>query len=107
MFVILFFVLFIGQVSMQLVADNIYLDFLKIYFLDVCFFSKFANIIASVRTGQLNQLHEIHLRTRLVCSEIIYTSFEKVRDIFFQDVQRFMYWKSGKIEEENIKATEK
>ena len=42
---------------MQLVADNIYLDFLKIYiFLDVCFSGKFANIIASVRTG-LNQLH--------------------------------------------------
>ena len=57
MFVILFFVLFIGQLSMQVVADNIYLDFLKIYvFLDVCFSSKFANIIASVRTG-LNQLH--------------------------------------------------
>ena len=30
-FVILFFVLFIGQLSMQLVADNIYLDFLEIY----------------------------------------------------------------------------
>ena len=29
-FVILFFVLFIGQLSMQLVADKIYLDFLKI-----------------------------------------------------------------------------
>ena len=29
-FVILFFVLFIGQLSMQLVADNIYPDFLKI-----------------------------------------------------------------------------
>ena len=56
-FVILFFVLFIGQLSMQLVGDNIYLDFLKIcLFLDVCFSSKFANIIASVRTG-LNQLH--------------------------------------------------
>ena len=57
MFVILFFLLFIGQLSMQLVADNIYLDFLNIYifFLDVCFSSKFANIIASVRTG-LNQL---------------------------------------------------
>ena len=49
---------------MQLVAGNIYLDFLKyiyiyiyIYiYLDVCFSSKFANIIASVRTG-LNQLH--------------------------------------------------
>ena len=56
-FVILFFVLFIGQLSMQLVGDTIYLDFLKIcLFLDVCFSSKFANIIASVRTG-LNQLH--------------------------------------------------
>ena len=42
---------------MQLVGDTIYLDFLKIcLFLDVCFSSKFANIIASVRTG-LNQLH--------------------------------------------------
>ena len=43
---------------MQLVADNIYLNVLKIYiyFLDICFSSKFANIIASVRTG-LNQLH--------------------------------------------------
>ena len=58
MFVILFFVLFNGQLSMQLVADNIYLNVLKIYiyFLDICFSSKFANIIASVRTG-LNQLH--------------------------------------------------
>ena len=57
MFVILFFVLCIGQLSMQLVADNIYLDFLKIYiFLDVHFSSKFANIITSLRTG-LNQLH--------------------------------------------------
>ena len=85
MFVILFFVLFIGQLSVQAVADNIYLDFLKIYmFLDVCFSSKFANIIASVRTG-LNQ------RTRLVCSAIIYISFEKVRDIFLQDFYRFMY----------------
>ena len=57
MFVILFFVSFIGQLSMQLVADNIYLDFLNLYiFLDVCFSSKFANIITSVRTG-LNQLH--------------------------------------------------
>ena len=48
-------------------ADNIYLDFLNIYvyiyiyiyiyiFLDVCFSSKFANVIASVRKG-LNQLH--------------------------------------------------
>ena len=56
-FVILFSVLFIGQLSMQLVGDTIYLDFLKIcLFLDVCFSSKFANIIASVRTG-LNQLH--------------------------------------------------
>ena len=37
---------------MQLVADNIYLDFLKnIYVLDVCFSSKFPNNIASVRTG--------------------------------------------------------
>ena len=57
MFVILFFVLFIGQLSIQLVADNSYPDFLKTYtFLDVCFFSKSANIIASVRTGP-NQLH--------------------------------------------------
>ena len=49
----------------------------------------------------------MHLRARLVCSEIIYISFEKVRDIFLQDFLRFMYWKSGKIAEENIKATDK
>ena len=47
----------IGQLSMQLVADNITLIFFKkIYFLDViCFSSKFPNIIASVRAG-LNAL---------------------------------------------------
>ena len=28
----------------------------------------------------------MHLRTRLVCSEIIYLSFEKVRDIFLKDL---------------------
>ena len=49
----------------------------------------------------------MHLRTRLVCSEIIYISFEKVRDIFLQDFERFVYWKSGKIAKENIKATGK
>ena len=27
----------------------------------------------------------MHLRTRLVCSEIIYIYFEKVRDLFLQD----------------------
>ena len=73
---------------MQLVADNIYLDFLKIYiFLDIGFCSKFANIIASVRTGpdRTKSAALIHLRTRLVCSEIIYISFEKVCDIFLQD----------------------
>ena len=47
----------------------------------------------------------MHLRTRLVCSEIIY--IEKVRDIFLQDFLRFMYWKSEKIPEESIKATDK
>ena len=50
----------------------------------------------------------MHLRTRLVCSEIIYISgFEKVRDLFLQDFKIFMYWKSAKIAEENIMETEK
>ena len=55
MLVILFFILFIGHRSVEhevlevsfhfsKVADDIYLDFQKnIYFLDVCFSSKFAN----------------------------------------------------------------
>ena len=60
--------------------------------------------IASVCTG-VNQNE--HLRTLLVCSEIIYISFENVCDIFLEDFLRFMYWKLGKIAEENIKATDK
>ena len=39
----------------------------------------------------------MHLRTRLVCSEIIKKTSENVHDIFLQDFQRFMYWKLGKI----------
>ena len=38
-FVILFFVLFIGQLNMQLVADNIYLDFLKNIYVFLTFVS--------------------------------------------------------------------
>ena len=49
----------------------------------------------------------MHLRTCLVCFEIIYVSFETVCDIFLQDFDRFMHWKSGKTAEENIKATDK
>ena len=44
--------------------------------------------IASVCMG-VNQ--NVHLRTLLVCSEIIYISFEKVCDIFLEDFLRFMY----------------
>ena len=40
--------------------------------------------IASVLAG-LNQLNKMHLRTLLVCSEIIYISSEKVCDLFLQD----------------------
>ena len=71
---------------MQLVADNIYLDFLKIYiFLDVCFSSKLIRKYYCKCTHRTKSAALIHLRTRLVCSEIIYISFEKVRDIFLQD----------------------
>ena len=70
------------------VADNILPVFIKKYiFLDV--FSLVNSQIASLRTGP-NQL--MHLRTRLVCSEIIKKkTSENVRDIFLQDFQRFMY----------------
>ena len=51
----------------------------KNIFLDVCFSGKFANCKCTHGTKSV-----MHLRTRLVCSEIIYISFEKVRDIFIQ-----------------------
>ena len=52
-------------------ADNIYLDFSKKkYFLDVCFSSKFTNIIASVPTG-VNQL---------------INTFENSFDLFFNNL---------------------
>ena len=62
------------------VADNIYLDLQKIYFLDLCFSSKFVNCKCTRGTKSV-----MHLRTRLVCPDIIYVSFEKVRNIFLQD----------------------
>ena len=49
----------------------------------------------------------MHLRTRLVCSEIIYISSEKVRDILLQDLLKIYVLKIGKIAEEDIKAKEK
>ena len=97
MLVILFFVLFIGQLSTQFYKCCFvfpkwqiifYLDKFrkKHIFLDVC--TLVNSQIASVCTG-LNQL--MHLRTRLVCSEIIKKTSENVHDIFLQDFQRFMY----------------
>ena len=70
------------------VADNIYLDLQKTtyFFLVVCFPGKFANCKCTHGTKSV-----MHLRTRLVCSEIIYISFEKVRDIFLHDFYRNMY----------------
>ena len=64
------------------VADNIYLKFIKkIYFLKRLFLVN--SQIASVITG-LNIIV-------IVCSKIIYISFEKVRNIFLQDFSRFRY----------------
>ena len=53
-------------------ADNVYLDFQKSLFLDVCFSSKFANYKCTHGTKSAKLMH---LRTRLVSSEI-------VRDLF-------------------------
>ena len=62
------------------VAGNIYLDLQKNIFFDVFFSSKFANCKCTHGTKSV-----MHLRTHLVCAEIIYTSFEKVRGVFLQD----------------------
>ena len=53
------------------VVDNIYLDLQKkIFFLGVCCSSKFANCKCTHGTKSV-----MYLRTRLVCSEIIYISY--------------------------------
>ena len=49
----------------------------------------------------------MHLRTYLVCFEIIPISSEKVCDIFLQDFLRFMYSKMGKIAKEKYKGNRK
>ena len=67
------------------------------------FVSSVNSQIASVHMG----LNHLCTYARLVCSEIIYISFEKVHIIFLHDFQRFMYWKPGKITKENIKVTDK
>ena len=66
---------------MQLVADNIYLDFLKIHIF-LAFASPVNSQILCKCTHRTKSAALIHFRTRFVCSEIIYISFEKVRDIF-------------------------
>ena len=48
----------------------------------------------------------MHLRTRLVCPEIIYISFEKVRNIFLQDFKDLCTENWGNCRG-NIKATDK
>ena len=52
--------------------------------------------IASVLTG-LNQLNLVHLRTHLVCSEIIYTSSEKVHDLFLKFFKDLCTENQGKL----------
>ena len=91
---------------LSLQSDNIYMDFLKNVFLDVCFSVLVNSQIASALTG-LNQLNLIHWRTRLVWSEIIYISFEKVRHIFLQDFLRFYLLRIGENCRGKYKATEK
>ena len=86
MFVILFFVLFIGQLSMQLVADNIYLD-LYFFYPFVSLVNSQVLLIYCGCTHRTKSAALIHFRTRWVCSEIIYISFEKVRDIFLQNFE--------------------
>ena len=96
--VILFFILFIGQLSMQFYKCR---WFSAVHTLAICEFTrvqpskKIVNSqIASVCKA-LNQL--MHFRTRLVCSEIIKKTSENLHDILLLDFQRFMYWKSGKL----------
>ena len=49
----------------------------------------------------------MHERTRLVCPEIIYISFEKVRNIFLQDFKDLCTENWGILSREIIKATDK
>ena len=88
-FVILFFVLLIGQLSTQFYKCRFVFPkwqeiftwiYKNIYFYRRLFSSKFANCKCTLGTKSV-----MHLRTLLACSEIIYISFEKVRDIFLQD----------------------
>ena len=67
MSVLLFFVLFIGQLRRRIYEKR------RLFLVN--------SQIASVLTG----LNYMHLRTHLVFCEIIYISFEKVRNIFLKD----------------------
>ena len=98
----MFFVLLIGQLSMQFYKCRFvfpkwqiifYLDLRKKYiFLDVCFSSKLANCKCTHGTKSVNALESpfgLFWDNK--------KTSENVPDIFLQDFQRFMYWKSGKI----------
>ena len=71
MSVLLFFVLFIGQLRRRIYEKKYF--FRRLFLVN--------SQIASVLTG----LNYMHLRTHLGFCEIIYISFEKVRNIFLKD----------------------
>ena len=103
MFITLFFIFFIGHLRMQFYQCCFVFPKLSITF---TWINK--KLLANCKCSQEpNKLNQMHLRTYLVCFEIIPISSEKVCDIFLQDFLRFMYSKMGKIDKKNIKAAEK
>ena len=109
-FVILFFVLLIGQLSTQFYKCRFVFPkwqeiftwiYKNIYFYRRLFSSKFANCKCTLGTKSV-----MHLRTLLACSEITYILWKSSRYISPRFLKIYVL-KIGEIIEENVKAKDK